>query len=119
MAPSQAQDYGVASRTAVITGFPQFVEANSEFTGFIMMPISTGKTMTFMMVPIIDYYDVYELRDNETSQEFIIAHARGTARLPETEIRCGGVLKELNSSTSTTNGNAPSKFLESIYYARA
>jgi len=113
LVPSEAQQKGKISSAAIITGVPKFVKSNSDFKGFIMTPISTGKTMSMIMVPIIDYYDVYELRDQKTSKEFIIAHARGSAKLPEKMIRCGGILKELQSDEK---GTGTKKFLESMYY---
>lgn len=112
--PSEAQAKGRLSASAIITGIPKFMKANSDFTGFIMIPISTGKSMSMIMVQIIDQYDVYEIRDRETSREFIIAHARGSVKLPPRTIRCGGILKELK--TGKKGSGKPKKFLESLYY---
>ena len=50
------------------------IDSKSDFKGFIMIPISTGSVMTFSMVPIIDQYDVYEIRETEIDQSFLIAH---------------------------------------------
>ena len=33
-----------------------------------MVPIQAGKVMTLMIVPIIDQYDIYELRDEKIRQ---------------------------------------------------
>jgi hypothetical protein len=112
--PSEAQVQGRVSSNAIITGVPKFVKSNSDFNGFIMIPISTGKTTTFMMVPIIDVYDVYEIRDDKTSREFLIAHARGSTKLPQNTVRCGGILKELKADKKSTA--KPKKFLETLYY---
>ncbi len=113
--PSEAQGKGKVAGSAIITGIPQFVQANSDFVGFVMIPISTGKSTTMMMIPMIDQYDVYELRDEETSKVFLIAHARGATKLPEQAIRCGGILKELKKGKKGTG--KPKKFLEGQYYA--
>ncbi|NQV34373.1 MAG: hypothetical protein HQ515_16890 [Phycisphaeraceae bacterium] len=115
--PSEAQLQGRISSNAIITGVPKFVKSNSDFTGFIMIPISTGKTTTFMMVPIIDVYDVYEIRDNKTAREFLIAHARGSAKLPAKPVRCGGIIKELKPDKKPKTKTKPKKFLETLYYA--
>jgi len=114
MLPSQAQKAGKLKSNAIITGVPRFVDAKSEFTGFIMVPIMAGKVMTFVMIPIIDQYDVYELRDDLISKEFIIAHARGKVKLPEAEIRCGGIIKELKADKKEKS--KATKFLEAMYY---
>ncbi len=113
--PSTAQSKGRVGRSAIITGIPQFVKANSDFAGFIMIPMTTGKSTTMMMIPIIDQYDVYEIRDEKTSKEFVIAHARGASRLPERTIRCGGIVKELKTNKKGTG--KPKKFLEGLYYS--
>jgi hypothetical protein len=113
--PSEAQGKGKVAGSAIITGIPQFVKANSDFVGFVMIPMSTGKSTTIMMIPMIDQYDVYEIRDEVTSKEFLIAHARGTTKLPECVVRCGGILKELK--TAKKGSGRPKKFLEGLYYA--
>ncbi len=112
--PSEAHLQGRVSANAIITGVPTFVKSNSDFNGFIMIPISTGKTTTFMMIPIVDVYDVYEIRDHKTAREFLIAHARGSAKLPQTTVRCGGILKELKGDKK--GKTTPKKFLETLYY---
>jgi len=38
----------------VVTGWPVFLEDKTRFSGFIMIPIFVGKTMTFTMIPIFD-----------------------------------------------------------------
>lgn len=116
LVPSEAQLKGKKSCNAIVTGVPKFVKSNSDFNGFIMFPITTGKTTTMMMVPIIDVYDVYELRDRKTSREFLIAHARGSVKLPPRLVRCGGIIKELNPDKKAKQKTKPKKFLETLYY---
>ena len=112
--PSQAEEHAVASRAAMITGYPRFLKDKSEFKGFIMVPIMAGKVMTFMMIPIQDRYDVYELRDEKTSQKVFLANIRGLPRLPECLSRFGGVLKELSDDEKEEKGGR--LFLEGVYY---
>ena len=73
-----------------------------------------GSVMTFMMVPIIDQYDVYELKDEASSGSFLIAHAKGATKLPQARIKVAGVLKELKAKKDEEN--ASKKFLEAVYY---
>lgn len=111
--PSEANDRGVISSNAIITGFPKMRESKSDLNGFILIPISTGKAMTFVPIPIIDKYDIYEIRDEISAETFLIAHARGEEKLPEQQIKVAGVLKELKlkkDEESTT------KFLEVNYF---
>ncbi|MEL7002484.1 MAG: hypothetical protein AAFN93_07085 [Bacteroidota bacterium] len=112
---SEAKNQAVISSTAIVTGIPKLVDSKTEFKGFIMVPIMTGKTTTFTMIPIIDQYDVYELRDNKTDEHFFIAHNRGRWKLPEQSVRCGGVVKELKAKKEEES--ASDKFLEIIYYS--
>lgn len=113
--PSKAKTEGKLTSCAIITGIPNLVDSKTDFNGFIMIPIASGKVTTFVMIPLIDQYDVYELRDHETAQDFLIAHNRGSNKLPESMVRCGGVLKELKNGKD--KGADATIFLETIYYS--
>ncbi len=80
---------------AIITGYPKMIDSKSDFTGLILIPIMAGKAMTFIPVPIIEKYDIYEIRDEASSDTFLIAHAKDSEKLPEQKIKVAGVLKEL------------------------
>jgi len=115
LTPAEAKSKGQVTCSAIITGIPKFIEAKSEFKGFIIVPVMAGSTMTMIMIPMIDQYNVYHLKDLQSSQDFIIAHARNETVLPEETIRCGGILKELNTKES---GDGDSQiFLEALYYS--
>ena len=79
--PSEALAQGVAGASAIVTGVPKLVESKSAFSGFIMVPIMTGTVTTFMMIPLIDAYDVYEVRDEASDEAFLVAHAKANAEL--------------------------------------
>ncbi|MFP2996022.1 hypothetical protein ABN763_08925 [Spongiivirga sp. MCCC 1A20706] len=112
---AEALDKGKLSSNVIISGVPRMIDTKTEFNGFIMIPIMTGKVTTFSMVPIIDQYDVYEVRDEVSKARVIIAHAKGQQKLPEKSLAIGGVLKELKKSkiAETTN----EKYLEAFYYS--
>ncbi|MCK0157455.1 hypothetical protein MWU65_09720 [Cellulophaga sp. F20128] len=112
--PSEAQNKGILASNTILTGVPKLTESKTNFIGFIMIPIVSGKVTTFSMVPIIDVYDVYEIRDEAHAQSFLIAHAKGTTKLPEKKIKVAGVLKELKSDKKEKT--ASKKFLEALYY---
>jgi len=112
--PKEALLNGKISQSAIVTGIPKYVKTNSDFNGFIFIPIQVGQVTTMTLVPIIDYYDVYELKDANISEKVLIAHARSKNKLPETRIRCGGIFKELKNTTNE-KGNV-TKFLDTIYY---
>jgi hypothetical protein len=108
--PSQAVTQGVISSNAIVTGIPTKVESRQEFKGFIF--VSPG-----VLIPIIDRYDIYEMRDHEQAEPLLIAHARGSKKLPQEKIRVAGILKEIKVKT---NGVETKKmFLEALYYADA
>jgi hypothetical protein len=115
--PAQARHQGVASRAAIVTGVPHYTESKSEMMGFIMVPISNGKTTTMVMIPLIDQYRVYEVRDEATGDDFLIAHERGSRRLPEKRMRLGGVLKKIKAKKGTKPKH--DLYLEAIYYTPA
>lgn len=112
--PSEAISEGIISSNAIITGTPKLIDSKTDFTGFIMFPIMAGNVTTFTMIPIIEEYDVYELRDEETFETFIIAHLKDSKKLPSKKMILGGVLKELN--TSENESKAKTKFLEVVYH---
>lgn len=113
--PSEANSKGIISSNAIIKGIPKLIDSKSDFEGFIMFPIMSGNTTTFAMIPLIDEYDVYELRDEESSETFLIAHLKDSERLPNKKMILGGVLKELNEREE--ENEAKGKFLEAIYHS--
>ena len=98
--PSEVNDKGKLSSNVILNGVPKLIDSKSDFNGFIMIPITTGKVMTFSLIPLIDYYDVYELRDEKTSETFIIAHSKSSEKLPNEKMIVAGVLKELKENES-------------------
>lgn len=112
--PSEANTKGIVAVNAILTGVPKLIDKKSDFNGFIMVPIMAGKAMTFVMIPIIDNYNVYELRDEKTSETFLIAHSRNSEKLPSEKIIIAGLLKELQSGKNDNNKKI--KFLEANYY---
>ncbi|MEM6842665.1 MAG: hypothetical protein AAF632_10605 [Bacteroidota bacterium] len=114
---SEANTVGVISSNAIVTGIPTLVESKTDLLGFIMIPIVTDKTTTFTMVPLIEKYDVYEMRDELSSDTFLIAHAKGSQKLPQGKVTVAGVLKELKGRK---NKDSPARiFLEAIYHVEA
>lgn len=110
----EANEIGILSSNAIITGIPKMIGSKSNFNGFILVPIMAGKVMVFIPVPLVDSYDVYEIRDENSSETFLIAHARGAEKLPEKLIKVAGVLKELKSNKEEEKGSK--KFLEINYF---
>ncbi|MCW3785852.1 hypothetical protein [Plebeiibacterium sediminum] len=103
------------SNSIITKGIPKLIESKSEFTGFIMIPIVAGNVTSFSMIPLIEEYEVYEIKDSVTSKTLLIAHTKSFDNLPtDTEITVAGVLKELipNKNDKTNSG----KFLEIVYY---
>jgi hypothetical protein len=109
--PSEANEQGIISSNAIITGVPSLSESKSDFSGFVMVPMAKGG---LVLIPIIDQYDVYEIRDEKSSDTFLIAHAKGSEKLPEQKIKVAGVLKELKSKKDEEKGEK--KFLEVNYF---
>jgi len=108
--PSQAVAQGIVSSNAIVTGIPTKVDSKTELKGFIFVPPS-------ILVPIIDRYDIYEMRDDEQGEPLLIAHARGSKKLPEEMIKVAGVLKEMKLKIDGVD--TKKMFLEALYYADA
>jgi len=112
--PAEAAQKGKPGESAIVTGIPKHVESCADFNGFIMIPMSTGKTTTMIMVPLIDRYDVYELRSQVSDQKFMIAHARSQRKLPRVNTRFGGIIKKLQPKKGESQKHKV--FLETLYY---
>ncbi|UXP33403.1 hypothetical protein N6H18_05485 [Reichenbachiella agarivorans] len=114
--PSEASILAKVSSMAIVTGIPKWVDSEDKLTGFITVPVSTGKITTLIMIPIFEKYDVYELRDQDTDEHFLIAQSKDAVKLPEQRIHCGGIIRELKNKKDK---NAESTiFLETIYYSQ-
>ncbi len=112
--PSEALAQGVPGASAIVTGVPKLVESKSEFSGFIMIPIMAGSVTTFMMIPLVDAYDVYEIRDEASDDAFLVAHAKSSAELDGRRTQVAGVLKDLKASKDECE--ASKMFLEVVYH---
>lgn len=94
----------------VISGVPALSESTTKINGFILVP--AGKAFT--MIPIIESYDLYEIRNQQADELFIIAHKKGKEKLPQQYIRIGGVIKEVKAKKDEQA--ATNRFLEINYY---
>ncbi|WP_341225426.1 hypothetical protein [uncultured Arcticibacterium sp.] len=112
--PSEAFSKGTIASNAIITGIPTLIESKDEFTGFILIPIYSGEITTFSMIPLIDLYDVYELKDEKSDEKFLIAHVKSENKLPEKKIKVAGILKELKLDKE--EDVASEKYLEAVYH---
>ncbi len=114
MSVSEANTTTAIGSNIIVNGIPTLIDAKSDFTGLIMVPISTGNATTFVMLPIVDTYDVYEIRDEASSDTFLIAHARGKQKLPHKKVKVAGIIKELKAKKEEENGSK--RFLEVLYF---
>lgn len=115
--PSEALEKGKLASNAIIAGIPIHIDSKKDFNGFIIVPMMVGTVMTMMLIPIMDRYDIYHLKDEATSKTFLIAHTRSKEKLPQKMINAGGILKELKL---TKDAQGPGEFyLELVYFSEA
>ncbi len=109
--PSVVESSGVKGTSAIVSGYPAFVEDKTRFTGFIIMV-----TPVILMVPIMDRFDVYEVYDTPEmrGRRTVIATVRGSKKLDGGYARFGGILKEISFDDKT--GKDHGLFLETLYY---
>ena len=112
--PSAVEKEGTAGSSLIVTGFPQFLEDRTQFRGFIMIP--AGKV--FVMVPIFDKFDVYEVFDDRHMHKpgTMIATVRGQRLSHNGPIRFGGVLRKLNFKDKTQKSH--NFYLETVFYTK-
>ncbi|SHM45933.1 hypothetical protein SAMN05444266_108153 [Chitinophaga jiangningensis] len=109
LSPTEALS-GPDAANVIIRGTPKAVNSESYLTGFILVPVVN----VFTLIPVSEYYDAYEIRDDESGEVIVLAAARGKEKLPEMHIVMGGVLK---TPDANEDGRAPGKkFLEVTYY---
>ena len=118
MQPSEIEVQATAGRSTIVEGFPRFVEQKTEFSGFIMIPIVTGKITTFTMIPIFDQYDVYEVFDDRRLRKpnSMVATARGKRLEHQGRIRFGGILRKLTFKDETKKTHK--FYLETLFYTK-
>ncbi|RAJ78988.1 hypothetical protein CLV59_10648 [Chitinophaga dinghuensis] len=102
--PSEVGSKGTLGASIIIEGIPQLVDAKTVFKGYNIILVVN----TLIPVPIAESYDVYEIKDANTGDTFIIANSKEKKKLPEQKVKVGGILTELNDSKE--------KFLEVNYY---
>lgn len=106
----------ITGKTVIVSGYPKFMEDRTEFTAFIMIPIMTGKTMTFSMIPIFDQFDVYELYKNPefNGDKTIIATVRDSKRLNPVYTSFAGIANEL---TFEAKAETPHRYyVDTLFY---
>ena len=116
--PSEIESQGTAGHSVIATGFPRFVEDKTQFSGFIMIPIMAGSVTTFMMIPIFDKFDVYEVFDDRRMRKpnSMVATVRGQRFDHDGPIRFGGVLRKLEFKDKTAKEHK--FYLETVYYTK-
>lgn len=106
--PSEVEAKGDTGSNLIVTGIPKLTDGTKKLSGFIMVP--TGSAFT--MIPLVDVYDIYEIRDEQEGQGLLIAHQKGETQLPEVKLTVGGLLKESDEEDE----NPSRKFLEIQYW---
>jgi hypothetical protein len=112
--PSAVEKDGVAGQSLIVTGYPQFVEDLKQASGFIMIP--AGKA--FVMIPIVDKFDVYEVFDDREMRKpnSMVATVRGHRLAHDRPIRFGGVLRTLKFKDKTKKSHK--FYLETAFYTK-
>lgn len=110
--PSVVESEGIAGNSTIVTGYPVYVENQTQFQGFMVLVVHPA----VVLIPIMDQFDVYEVYDTPERIEprTVIATVRGSKRLDGTYSRFGGVLKELYFEDKT--GKEHGLYLEAMYY---
>ncbi|WP_336515491.1 hypothetical protein [Pollutibacter soli] len=84
------------NQNVILTGVAKHTDSKSGLNGFIIVPLMTGTVMTMIPVPIMDQYDIYEFRTEGSDEYFLVAHDKGTGKLPSGQLRVAGIIKEFH-----------------------
>jgi hypothetical protein len=119
LAPSVVETKGRLGKSTIVAGYPRFVENKEQFGGIVLIPIYTGKSITFTVIPLVDRFDVYEVFDTPKMllPRTVIATLRGSQRMAEDRCtRFGGVLKKITFEDKTNKQH--SLYLDTLYYTQ-
>ncbi len=93
VSPAEAKAGATKNQSLILTGTPVHLDMKSELSGFILIPVMVGSVMTLIPVPIMDQYDIYEIRNSVSEEKFLIAHDKTKDKIPEQLMHVGGVVK--------------------------
>ena len=116
--PSLVESTGKAGGCVIVEGYPRYLKNKSMFTGMMMIPIQTGNVTTFMMVPLYDQFDIYEVFDNRQMRKpmCILATTRSMTFLSGEPIRLAGILRKMEVAKKAQRQHK--FYLEACYYTR-
>jgi hypothetical protein len=114
--PSAVDSQGKGGQGVIVQGYPRFMKNKTQFTGMMMLPIQAGNVTTFMMIPLYDHFDLYEVFDDARMRKpfCVLATTRGVTFSAKAPVRFAGALRTMEAE----EGNkSPHKFyLEVCYY---
>jgi len=104
------------AEAVIVRGYPVFLEDRTRFSGFIFIPLFTGKVMTFTTIPIFDKFDVYEVyaHSDRRGSKTIVATVRGSKRLATTIATFGGIAKRLRFKDKSERAHR--FYVETLFY---
>ncbi|RIW15228.1 hypothetical protein D0X99_12365 [Algoriphagus lacus] len=114
MSIEQLAETGKPGMSATLVGTPKRIGSQESFGGMIMVPVIVGTVTSFTMIPMVNTYEVYELKSDYSEETVIVAHPKDQGSLPERKLRLGGVLTSLSQSEHVTHPDQV--FLDIQYY---
>lgn len=107
-----------AGEAVIVTGYAREIGQQKMFTGFIIVPIMSGKVMMPMMVPIHSLYRIIELCDDDKFKKPTAVVATPIKKPLDVSgiMQFGGVLKELKGKDREPPTHPV--FLEAIYWMK-
>lgn len=114
LSPSNVESEGEAGDCVIVEGFTKRLSDKSQFTGHILLPNAT----TFMMIPMLDMFDIYEFFDEtESNSASVVVAAKAGSDFPDgTRIRFGGYVRSLVVQDESTRTHK--LYLEASYFTR-
>ena len=116
--PAAVDSEGKGGQGVVVQGYPRFLHNKTKFTGMMMIPIMTGNVTTFMMIPLYDQFDVYEVFNDRRMRKpyCVLATTRGVKFRPKDPVRFAGILRKMEAKKAAERQHR--FYLEVCYYTR-
>ena len=103
------------SQSLILSGVVTPTTSKTQVTGYVPVPISTGNTTTVMMFPVVEVYQLYEVRESKSAPGFLVACTKKARDLSGQRIRFGGIVRELNSESGKPRKGKV--YLEALFYS--
>ncbi len=116
--PSQVGTDPTVGTSLIVSGYTRYLSDKTRFQGMITIPITTGNSTMYMLQPIYDHFELFEMFDERemNGRSCLIATPAGTKFEGGCRLRIGGLVRKAEFEHGAED--AQPHYLEAYYYTR-